>query len=169
MANMRHMGGFVTLRDFKTYLIMEGVRSQTDIQVLYEHFEIVIKTYKRVNVKNKTAEQSQAELSMGWGMNASEDRNTTARQVYQNLKRIIDADESGASASHKSLAKNTCLPQGLAQSAMKALSFQAQEAITQALIATRQWQNSQRSLSASSSRDEISVFDLADRKFKGDK
>ena len=47
MTNMRQMGGLVTLRDFKTYLLLEGVRSQTDIQVLYEHFEIVLKTYRR--------------------------------------------------------------------------------------------------------------------------
>ena len=42
------MGGVVTQRDFKTYLLLEGVRSQTDIQVLYEHFEIVLKTFKRI-------------------------------------------------------------------------------------------------------------------------
>ena len=31
MTNMRHLGGIVTLRDFKTYLLSEGVRSLTDI------------------------------------------------------------------------------------------------------------------------------------------
>ena len=102
----------MTLRDFKTYLIMEGVRSQTDIQVLYEHFEIVIKTYKRVNPKKNG--ESSAELSLGLGINGSYDRSTTARQVYEDPKRVIDAEETGGASANKSLIKNSCLPQGLA-------------------------------------------------------
>ena len=74
MVNMRHMGGVVTLRDFKTYLLLEGVRSQTDIQVLYEHFEIVIKTYRRTLKKKaeKTATVS----------GSDESSMIMARQVY---------------------------------------------------------------------------------------
>ena len=64
LNNMRQMGGVVTLRDFKTYLLLEGVRSQTDIQVLYEHFEIVLKTFKRtvkkVNTGNSSADTTTA-------------------------------------------------------------------------------------------------------------
>ena len=60
LTNMRHVCGLVTLRDFKTYLLLEGVRSQTDIQVLYEHFEIILKTYKRLQ-KKKTSQHSRAE------------------------------------------------------------------------------------------------------------
>ena len=64
----------MTLRDFKTYLLLEGVRSQTDIQVLYEHFEIVIKTYRRT--LKKKAEKA-ATVS-----GSDESSMIMARQVY---------------------------------------------------------------------------------------
>ncbi len=60
MTNMRHVAGIITLRDFKTYLLLEGVRSKTDIQVLYEHFEIILKTFKRTT-KKKSVEKSSTE------------------------------------------------------------------------------------------------------------
>ena len=105
MVNMRHMGGVVTLRDFKTYLLLEGVRSQTDIQVLYEHFEIVIKTYRRT--LKKKAEKA-ATVS-----GSDESSTIMAKQVYQHIKTLIDSETSTASSS-KQLVKNGNLPHMLA-------------------------------------------------------
>mgnify|MGYP001066319117 CR=1 FL=1 len=80
------MGGVVTLRDFKQYLLLEGVRSQTDMQVLYEHFEIILKTYKRTVKKSKEGQGNASQVN-------ENETTTTARMIYQNLKRIIDSDE----------------------------------------------------------------------------
>lgn len=59
--------------------------------MLYEHFEIVLKTYKRVSLKRKT-DSSTDNNTMSMGDSGS---GTTAKKVYQDLKRIIDLDESG--------------------------------------------------------------------------
>ena len=83
MTNMKHLGSIVTLRDFKTYLLSEGVRSLTDIQVLYEHFEIILKTYRRTVKKKKEA---------GSGI----EKETIARKVYQNIKRLIGQGQTSS-------------------------------------------------------------------------
>ena len=107
LTNMRHMSGFVTLHDFKTYLLLEGVRSQADIQVLYEHFEIVLKTYKRIKRKNN---ESTANSSMHGSMTTGDQsKSSIGRQVYQNFKQRIEAEELYTS-SKMMLGKSQILP-----------------------------------------------------------
>ena len=70
LRNIGHRSGKITLRDFKVYLLAEGVRNETDLQALYELFEMTLKAYKRC-MKKKTDKT---------------EKSTTAHLVYQNMK-----------------------------------------------------------------------------------
>ena len=73
LRNIGHQGGKVTMRDFKLYLLAEGVRTQTEIQALYELFEMTLKAYRRCSKKKI----------------AKAEKSTTAQLVYKNMKDMI--------------------------------------------------------------------------------
>ena len=53
LRNISQGGSRATLRDFKLYLLQEGVRSQVDIQALFDLLEMTTKAYKRCMKKRQ--------------------------------------------------------------------------------------------------------------------